>query len=80
MAEFMAEVSASVPWKDQRAMGDCCLRGLMLDERRKSALPPRCRTLRIQAVAEAHTGSWGWVLSDLWLIASGRRAPLIPLI
>lgn len=27
---------ASVPRKDQRAKGDCCLRGLMLDGRRKS--------------------------------------------
>lgn len=25
-----------MPWKDQRAKGDCYLRGLMLDGRRKS--------------------------------------------
>ena len=32
----MADVFASVPRKDQRAKGDCYLRGLMLDGRRKS--------------------------------------------
>nr|WSZ12115.1 IS701 family transposase [Streptomyces canus]WSZ20465.1 IS701 family transposase [Streptomyces canus]WSZ20528.1 IS701 family transposase [Streptomyces canus] len=39
---FVADVFASVPRKDQRAKGDCYLRGLMLDGRRKS----------IQAMAE----------------------------
>lgn len=33
---FVADVLASVPRKDQRAKGDCCLRGPMLDGRRKS--------------------------------------------
>ncbi|MFD9636775.1 transposase, partial [Streptomyces violascens] len=33
---FVADVFASVPRKDQRAKGDCYLRGLMLDGRRKS--------------------------------------------
>jgi hypothetical protein len=36
LAEFLAEVFASVPRKDQRAKGDWYLRGLMLDGRRKS--------------------------------------------
>ncbi|MFI7058927.1 IS701 family transposase, partial [Streptosporangium canum] len=36
---FVAEVFASVPRRDQRAMGDCYLRGLMLDGRRKSIQP-----------------------------------------
>ncbi|MEV0282151.1 IS701 family transposase [Streptomyces sp. NPDC050610] len=36
LAEFVADVFASVPRKDQRAKGDCYLRGLMLDGRRKS--------------------------------------------
>ncbi|WP_210590906.1 IS701 family transposase [Streptomyces sp. GESEQ-35] len=36
LALFVADVFASVPRKDQRAKGDCCLRGLMLDGRRKS--------------------------------------------
>ncbi|MFE9880387.1 IS701 family transposase [Streptomyces sp. NPDC005784] len=36
LALFIADVFASVPRKDQRAKGDCYLRGLMLDGRRKS--------------------------------------------
>ncbi|MFJ8313486.1 MULTISPECIES: IS701 family transposase [unclassified Streptomyces] len=36
LALFVADVFASVPRKDQRAKGDCYLRGLMLDGRRKS--------------------------------------------
>ncbi|MEU5438749.1 IS701 family transposase [Streptomyces sp. NPDC020719] len=36
LEHFVAEVFASVPRKDQRAKGDCYLRGLMLDGRRKS--------------------------------------------
>ncbi|WP_344396673.1 IS701 family transposase, partial [Streptomyces vastus] len=42
LALFVADVFASVPRKDQRAKGDCYLRGLMMDGRRKS----------IQAMAE----------------------------
>jgi hypothetical protein len=42
LALFVADVFASVPRKDQRAKGDCYLRGLMLDGRRKS----------VQAMAE----------------------------
>ncbi|MYU14223.1 hypothetical protein GTZ78_26950, partial [Streptomyces sp. SID8361] len=46
LALYVSDVFASVPRKDQRAKGDCYLRGLMLDGRRKSiqamaALPPR---------------------------------------
>lgn len=39
LALFMADVFSSVPRKDQRSKGDCCLRGLMLDGRRKSIQP-----------------------------------------
>ncbi|WP_433237831.1 IS701 family transposase [Streptosporangium sp. CA-135522] len=39
LAAFVAEVFASVPRRDQRAKGDCYLRGLMLDGRRKSIQP-----------------------------------------
>ncbi|MGW4034661.1 IS701 family transposase [Streptomyces sp. NPDC004838] len=39
LAAFVAEVFASVPRRDQRAKGDCYLRGLMLDGRRKSVQP-----------------------------------------
>jgi SRSO17 transposase len=36
LASFVGDVFASVPRRDQRAKGDCYLRGLMLDGRRKS--------------------------------------------
>ncbi|MEV5880197.1 transposase, partial [Streptomyces sp. NPDC052101] len=36
LALFVDDVFASVQRKDQRAKGDCYLRGLMLDGRRKS--------------------------------------------
>jgi SRSO17 transposase len=39
LGEFVADVFASVPRRDQRAKGDCYLRGLMLDGRRKSIQP-----------------------------------------
>ncbi len=39
LAAFVADVFASVPRRDQRAKGDCYLRGLMLDGRRKSIQP-----------------------------------------
>ncbi|WP_221362344.1 IS701 family transposase, partial [Streptomyces beigongshangae] len=40
---FVADVFASVPRKDQRARGECYLRGLMLDGRRKSIQPMAAR-------------------------------------
>ncbi|MER6532202.1 IS701 family transposase, partial [Streptomyces sp. NPDC001508] len=39
LAGFVADVFASVPRRDQRAKGDCYLRGLMLEGRRKSVQP-----------------------------------------
>ncbi|WP_329293346.1 IS701 family transposase [Streptomyces sp. NBC_01455] len=39
LALFVADVFASMPRKDQRVKGDCYLRGLMLDGRRKSIQP-----------------------------------------
>jgi SRSO17 transposase len=39
LEEFTAEVFESLPRKDQRARGECYLRGLMLDGRRKSIEP-----------------------------------------
>lgn len=36
LALCVADVFASIPRKDQRAKSDCCLRGLMMDGRRKS--------------------------------------------
>ncbi|MGW0828793.1 IS701 family transposase [Streptomyces sp. NPDC002845] len=43
LSGFVADVFASVPRKDQRAKGDCYLRGLMLDGRRKSIQPMAMR-------------------------------------
>ncbi|ALC24722.1 IS4 family transposase [Streptomyces pristinaespiralis] len=39
LSEFVADVFASVPRRDQRRWGECYLRGLMLDGRRKSVQP-----------------------------------------
>ncbi|MFE1300176.1 IS701 family transposase [Streptomyces sp. NPDC058731] len=39
LSEFVADVFASVPRRDQRRWGGCYLRGLMLDGRRKSIQP-----------------------------------------
>jgi SRSO17 transposase len=39
LSEFVADVFASLPRRDQRRWGGCYLRGLMLDGRRKSIQP-----------------------------------------
>ncbi|MER5292697.1 IS701 family transposase, partial [Streptomyces pharetrae] len=39
LSEFVADVFVSVPRRDQRRWGECYLRGLMLDGRRKSVQP-----------------------------------------
>ncbi|CAM5635265.1 IS701 family transposase OS=Streptomyces rochei OX=1928 GN=G3I25_06615 PE=4 SV=1 [Streptomyces rochei] len=39
LSEFVADVLASLPRRDQRRWGECYLRGLMLDGRRKSVQP-----------------------------------------
>jgi SRSO17 transposase len=39
LASFVAEVFSSVPRRDSRGWGECYLRGLMLDGRRKSIQP-----------------------------------------
>ncbi|MEU3034743.1 transposase [Streptomyces griseoaurantiacus] len=39
LAEFVADVFGSFPRRDQRRWGECCLRCLMLDGRRKSVQP-----------------------------------------
>ncbi|MDX3603546.1 IS701 family transposase, partial [Streptomyces scabiei] len=39
LAEFVADVFGSFPRRDQRRWGECYLRGLMLDGRRKSVQP-----------------------------------------
>ncbi|MFI2433623.1 transposase, partial [Streptomyces sp. NPDC018960] len=39
LAEFVADAFGSFPRRDQRRWGECYLRGLMLDGRRKSIQP-----------------------------------------
>ncbi|MFF9458943.1 transposase [Streptomyces flaveolus] len=39
LSEFVAQVFGSLPRRDQRRWGECYLRGLMLDSRRKSVQP-----------------------------------------
>lgn len=39
LAEFVGDVFGSLPRRDQRRWSACCLRGLMLDSRRKSVQP-----------------------------------------
>jgi SRSO17 transposase len=39
LAEFVADVFASLPRRDRRRWGECYLRGLILDGRRKSIQP-----------------------------------------
>jgi len=43
LVEFAGEMFASMPRKDQRAWGECYLRGLMLDGKRKSIEPMAAR-------------------------------------
>jgi SRSO17 transposase len=43
LAQFITEVFASIPRTDQRRWGQCYLRGLMLDGRRKSIQPMAAR-------------------------------------
>ncbi len=46
--------TASVPRKDERAKGDCYLRGLMLDGRRKSIQAMRAERLADEQRAETY--------------------------
>ncbi|MGW0536368.1 IS701 family transposase [Streptomyces sp. NPDC003032] len=60
---FVGDVFASVPRKDQRAKGECYLRGLMLDGRRKSIQPmaERLPDGDIQALQQFVSQSpWDW--------------------
>jgi SRSO17 transposase len=60
---FVADVFASVPRKDQRARGECYLRGLMLDGRRKSIQPmaDRLPDGNMQALQQFVSQSpWQW--------------------
>jgi SRSO17 transposase len=61
---FAAEVFESLPRKDQRARGECYLRGLMLDGRRKSIEPMAARLggeVHYQALHHfVQASPWDW--------------------
>jgi SRSO17 transposase len=60
---FAGDVFASLPRTDQRARGQCYLRGLMLDGRRKSIEPMAARLGEVQYQALHHfvaTSPWDW--------------------
>ncbi|WP_078890457.1 IS701 family transposase [Streptomyces maremycinicus] len=60
---FVADVFASVPRRDQRARGECYLRGLMLDGRRKSIQPmaQRLPDGNMQALQQfVNQSPWQW--------------------
>jgi SRSO17 transposase len=62
---FAAEVLESLPRKDQRARGECYLRGLMLDGRRKSIEPMAQRLGEVHYQALHHfvgVSPWDWRL------------------
>jgi SRSO17 transposase len=60
---FAADVFESLPRKDQRAQGECYLRGLMLDGRRKSVEPMAARLGEVHYQALHHfvaVSRWDW--------------------
>jgi SRSO17 transposase len=60
---FAAEVFESLPRTDQRARGECYLRGLMLDGRRKSIEPMAARLGEVHYQALHHfvaVSPWDW--------------------
>ncbi|MFE7779448.1 IS701 family transposase [Streptomyces sp. NPDC057445] len=63
LAEFVADVFESVPRRDQRRWGECYLRGLMLDGRRKSIQPmaERLPDGNMQALQQfVNQSPWEW--------------------
>ncbi|MFH8405834.1 transposase, partial [Streptomyces sp. NPDC018019] len=63
LAEFVAEVFGSLPRRDQRRWGECYLRGLMLDGRRKSIQPMAARLPdgNMQALQQfVNQSPWEW--------------------
>jgi SRSO17 transposase len=60
---FAADIFESLPRKDQRARGQCYLRGLMLDGRRKSIQPMAARLGEVHYQALHHfvaVSPWDW--------------------
>lgn len=78
LALYVADVFASLRRKDQRAKSDCCLRGLMLDGRRKSiqamaARLPDGNEQNLQQFVNQSTGTRGGAASDLRTHAAAHR-------
>ncbi|MFD9631485.1 IS701 family transposase [Streptomyces violascens] len=64
LAEFVTDVFASLPRRDQRGWGECYLRGLMLDGRRKSIQPmaKRLPDGNMQALQQfVNQSPWDWL-------------------
>jgi SRSO17 transposase len=60
---FAEDIFESLPWKDQRARGECYLRGLMLGGRRKSVEPMAQRLGEVHYQALHHfvaVSPWDW--------------------
>lgn len=63
LSEFVADVFGSLPRRDQRRWGECYLRGLMLDGRRKSVQPmaDRLPDGNMQALQQfVNQSPWEW--------------------
>jgi SRSO17 transposase len=63
LSEFVADVFGSLPRRDQRRWGECYLRGLMLDGRRKSVQPmaERLPDGNMQALQQfVNQSPWEW--------------------
>ncbi|MER7694946.1 transposase, partial [Streptomyces sp. NPDC097610] len=65
LALYVADVFASVPRKDQRAKGDCYLRGLMLDGRRKSIQAMAASTTAGDLVTGLRLCRWPGMMMDV---------------
>ncbi len=77
---FADEVFASLPRADQRARGQCYLRGLMLDGRRKSIQPMAARLGEVHYQALHHfvaASPWDWRPVRRWLaeVLCGALSP-----
>jgi SRSO17 transposase len=77
---FADEVFASLPRADQRARGQCYLRGLMLDGRRKSIEPMAARLGEVHYQALHHfvaASPWDWRPVRRWLaeVLCGALSP-----
>jgi SRSO17 transposase len=82
---FADDVFASLPRRDQRARGECYLRGLMLDGRRKSVEPMAARLGEVHYQALHHfvaTSPWDWRpvrrrLAERLVGALGPTGPMV---